>query len=105
MTLTELAGYDGRDGRAAYIAVNGTIYDVTASPHWIDGRHPPDHRAGLDLTAELAQAPHVRTVVERFPVVGTLVAEAPPQARLGSGKTIGIIVAAVILVLVLFLVL
>lgn len=106
MTLAELAAYDGRDGRAAYIAVNGTIYDVTASPRWVDGLHPPDHRAGQDLSAELSQAPHVRAVVERFPVVGSLEAEAPPQTRGGSGKiTLGIIVVAVILALLLFLVL
>lgn len=105
MTLAELGGYDGRDGRAAYIAVNGTIYDVTASPHWVDGLHPPDHRAGQDLTAELAQAPHVRAVVERFPVVGTLETEAPPQARGGNGKMIIAIIVAVILGLVLIAVL
>lgn len=104
MTLAELARYDGRDGRSAYIAVNGTIYDVTESPRWVNGLHPPDHQAGQDLTAELAQAPHVRAVVERFPVVGTLEAEPSPPARGGKGRiAIGIIIAALVLALVLFL--
>lgn len=106
MTLTELESYDGRDGRRAYIAVNGTIYDVTDSPRWENGLHPPDHQAGQDLTDELSSAPHVRTVIERFPVVGKLAEEAAPQASGGSGKiTIGIIVAAIVVAIVIFLVL
>jgi predicted heme/steroid binding protein len=106
MTLAELAQNNGRDGNPAYVAVNGTIYDVTESPHWQNGQHPPDHQAGHDLTEELAAAPHVRAVVERFPVVGTLDAEAPAAPAGGSGKiTVGIIIAAVILAIVIFLVL
>ena len=86
--------------------MNGTVYDVSASPRWQNGLHPPDHRAGQDLTAELAEAPHVRAVVERFPVVGTLEPEAPAPAGGGSGKiTLGVIIVAVILAIVIFLVL
>lgn len=106
MTLAELAGHDGQDGRRAYIAVSGTIYDVTDSPRWQKGLHPPDHRAGQDLTEELAKAPHVRTVVERFPVVGTLEAEASSRISSGIGKmTIAIIIAAAVGALALFLLL
>jgi len=106
MTTAELAKHDGRDGRPAYIAVNGTIYDVTESPRWQNGLHPPDHQAGQDLTEELATAPHVRAVVERFPVVGTLEPEAPTQTTGGSGKIMtGIIVAVVVIAVVIFLLL
>ncbi len=106
MTLAELAQYNGRDGRPAYIAVNGTIYDVTESPRWQNGLHPPDHQAGQDLTEELATAPHVRAVVERFPVVGTLQPEASIQTPGGSGKiTLGIIIAAVVIAITIFLLL
>jgi predicted heme/steroid binding protein len=104
MTLAELAGYDGQDGRRAYIAVNGTIYDVTESPRWKNGLHPPDHQAGQDLTEELTKAPHVRAVVERFPVVGTLEQHAPAQAAGGSGKLVLGVIIAVIIALVVFLV-
>lgn len=106
MNRNELAAHDGRDGRKAYIAVSGTVYDVTDSPRWANGLHPPDHQAGQDLTEELATAPHVRAVVERFPVVGTL-EEADPKQESGSGgkMTIGIIVVAVIVAIVLFLLL
>ena len=106
MTLAELASYDGRDGRKAYIAVNGTIYDVTESPRWENGLHPPDHQAGQDLTDELASAPHVRAVVERFPVIGTLEEEPAAQASGSGGKiTIGIVIVAVIVAIVIFLML
>ena len=103
MTLAELASYDGRDGRPAYIAVNGTIYDVTSSPRWEKGFHPPDHQAGQDLTEELGKAPHVRSVVERFPVVGTLQEEAPSTGAGGRGKLVVALIAAVTLGIIIFL--
>jgi predicted heme/steroid binding protein len=103
MTLAELAGYDGREGRRAYIAVNGTIYDVTDSPRWQNGLHPPDHQAGQDLTEELSKAPHVRAVVERFPVVGTLEQAPPAKASGGNAKIIFGIIAAVVIALLIFL--
>jgi len=106
MTLAELAQNNGRDGRPAYIAVNGTIYDVTESPRWQNGLHPPDHQAGRDLTEELASAPHVRAVVERFPVVGTLEPAATTEKAGGSGRiAIGIVIAAVVIAVVAFLLL
>ena len=106
MTSAELASFDGREGRRAYIAVNGTIYDVTDSSRWENGLHPPDHLAGKDLTDELAGAPHVRSVVERFPVVGKLEEEDQEQPAGSGGKiTIGIIVVAVVVALVIFLLL
>ncbi len=105
MTLAELAHYDGKDGRRAYIAVNGTIYDVTDSHRWENGLHPPDHQAGQDLTDELLKAPHVRAVVERFPVIGRIEEEAQAQDSGGSGKIIIGIIVAVIVAVVIFLLL
>jgi len=69
MTREELAQCDGREGRKAYVAVNGKVYDFSGSRLWAQGDHQGAHQAGRDLTAELAQAPHVRALVERFPVV------------------------------------
>lgn len=102
MTKNELAKHDGREGRPAYIAVSGTIYDVSASPLWKDGDHQGSHQAGGDLTEELKSAPHVRAVVERFPVVGRL-EEAPPQkvASHGKGLIIAIVTAAILILAVL----
>jgi predicted heme/steroid binding protein len=102
MTKIELAKHDGRDGRPAYVAVNGTIYDVTASPLWQGGDHQGAHQAGHDLTEELKSAPHVRAVVERFPVVGQL-AEATPQPSGSRGKGVLIAVAAAVVLLLAIL--
>lgn len=81
MTGEELARCDGREGRRACVSVNGKVYDVSASPYWQNGDHEGSHRAGSELTAELAMAPHVRSVIERFPVVGELVEEHHAPAR------------------------
>lgn len=104
MNLQQLAIHDGREGRKAYIAVNGTVYDVTDSPRWKNGLHPPNHQAGQELSEELTAAPHVRAVIERFPVVGTLEEEVP-QKTSGSKLTAGLVLCAAIAALVLFLLL
>lgn len=102
MTKQELAQHDGRDGRPAYVAVNGTIYDVTASPLWQGGDHQGSHQAGHDLTEELKSAPHVRAVVERFPVVGRLEELAPQKVVTpGKGILLAIITAAILLLAVM----
>ena len=85
MTREELASYDGRDGRPAYAAVNGKIYDFTGSKLWPAGYHMQQHQAGQDLSEALLKAPHIRAVVERFPVVGQLEEPAPAPAP-GMGK-------------------
>lgn len=100
MTRDELARNDGKEGRKAFVAVSGTVYDVTQSERWADGQHEGQHQAGCDLTQELKSAPHVRAVVERFPVVGSL-EEPQPEAKGGSGKWFA--VGAILIVLILAL--
>ena len=72
-TLEELKNYDGKDGRPAYIAYKGKVYDVTDNFLWMDGDHQGEHAAGRDLTEEMAMAPHGEDVVERVKLVGVLV--------------------------------
>ena len=104
MTLQELAQYDGMDGRKAYVAVNGTIYDLTASERWQNGNHEGVHQAGADLTEALKAAPHVRSVIERFPVVGTI--EADPLTPKKDWKLSGaLVVAAGIAIVILYILL
>jgi len=71
-TEEELLRYDGREGRPAYVAVEGKVYDVTGSFLWRNGVHQYHHRAGRDLTEALRGAPHTSVKLRRFPVVGTL---------------------------------
>ena len=70
-TAEELAHYDGRDGRPAYVVYEGTVYDVSESAMWDDGDHGGMHQAGADLTEEHEDAPH-DVLVTDFPSVGTL---------------------------------
>lgn len=81
MTREELARHDGREGRKAYVAVHGKIYDFTGSALWQDGDHQQRHQAGCDLTQALLDAPHVRAVVERYPVVDHLEEETATSSR------------------------
>lgn len=95
MTKEELATFDGQAGRKAYVAVNGKVFDVTVSPYWQDGNHQNAHQAGTDLSADLLKAPHVRSVIERFPVVAVLEETAVAPVKGAGGKT-GIIIAALL---------
>jgi len=95
MTKEELAAFDGKDGRKAYVAVNGKVFDVTASPYWQAGNHQNVHSAGGDLTADLLKAPHVRSVIERFPVVAAL-EEIPLVVAKGTGGKTGMMIAALL---------
>jgi len=72
-TLEELWQYDGRDGRPAYIAYEGKVYDVTDSYLWKDGDHQGQHEAGKELTNEMKSAPHGEEPLERVKLIGVLV--------------------------------
>lgn len=54
----ELAAFDGKEGRPAYIAYKDAVYSVTSSKLWKDGSHLRKHSAGNDLTEILKTAPH-----------------------------------------------
>lgn len=71
-TLDELAQYDGKNGNDAYVAVDGTVYDVTNAPKWQNGNHY-GVQAGTDLTNAISRSPHGSSVLDGLPIVGTLV--------------------------------
>lgn len=71
-TVKDLAKYNGKNGKPAYVAYNGRVYDVTNSFLWKDGRHQVLHSAGTDLTSAIEQAPHSGDALAKFPVVGIL---------------------------------
>jgi len=71
-TSKELTEFDGTGGKPAYVAYKGVVYDVSESFLWKGGNHQGLHRAGKDLTDEIANAPHEPDFLERFPVVGKL---------------------------------
>lgn len=73
VTKQELAENNGKNGKPAYFAYKGKVYDVTESSFWIDGDHLGMHEAGRDLTEELEMAPHREENFARVKFVGDLV--------------------------------
>ena len=75
-TVDDLARFDGMDGRAAYVAVDGVVYDVSDSRMWPEGKHSAcglGAVAGRDLSEVLEKAPsNMRALIEQMPAVGRL---------------------------------
>ncbi len=69
-TTDTLAQFDGREGRRAYVAHAGKVYDVTESVMWKEGDHQGGHAAGVDLTSDMDGAPHFPDELDSFPAVG-----------------------------------
>ncbi len=73
VTMQELEENNGKDGKPAYFAYKGKVYDVSESGFWLDGDHLGMHQAGKDLTEELEMAPHKEENFQRVKLVGELV--------------------------------
>jgi predicted heme/steroid binding protein len=71
-TSQQLALRNGQDKPEIWVAFKGKIYDVSHSRLWRNGKHY-EHWAGQDLTQELENAPHTKSVFEKFECVGVLV--------------------------------
>lgn len=73
LTIEELAQYDGKDGRKAYVAVDGIIYDMTNSIPWRLGMHN-GFQAGNDLTDAIKNvSPHGVSKLTNVPQVGKII--------------------------------
>lgn len=68
LTMEELGEYNGLNGMPAYVAINGTIYDVSAIPQWTRGVHF-GVKAGLDNTDTFKKCHSTRTL-DKLPIVG-----------------------------------
>jgi len=78
LTHEQLANFDGKEGRPAYIAFKGEIYDVTRSNLWQRGSHLNRHAAGMDLTDAIGNAPHDENKVLAMPHIGKLIESPAP---------------------------
>jgi predicted heme/steroid binding protein len=73
ITRQQLQENNGKNGKPAYIAYQGKVYEVTESSFWMEGDHLGMHQAGKDLTEELEMAPHKDENLQRVKLVGDLV--------------------------------
>lgn len=72
VTRQELESNNGKNGKPAWFAYQGKVYDVSESSFWLDGQHMGMHDAGKDLTEELDMAPHNVENFDRVKFVGEL---------------------------------
>lgn len=71
-TSAELAQYDGANGKPAYVAVNGVVYDVSLEATWGGGTHFSLY-AGKDLSAQFNGCHSgMLEVLRNLPLVGVL---------------------------------
>lgn len=88
MTLEELKQYDGKEGRPAYIAYKGKIYDLSKSDFWAGGIHMGIIKAGEDVTEKIGLSPHGEVNIFRYPAIAELegksVASATMPAKLSE---------------------
>lgn len=73
LTLDDLSYYDGTDGKRAYVAVEGIVYDMTDSDYWRNGGHN-GYQSGQDLTDAINRvSPHGPAFLDRVPKIGIIV--------------------------------
>jgi len=65
-TVAELAKFDGKNGKPAYVAVDGIVYDLSSV--FINGTHQ-GHAAGQDLSAAFASV-HAKQALSNYKQVG-----------------------------------
>ena len=71
-TTEQLANFDGKNGKPAYVAVNGTVYDVTNNRAWAAATHF-GLVAGKEYSQEFASC-HAgqQSILTTLPAVGRL---------------------------------
>ncbi|OIU70489.1 cytochrome b5 domain-containing protein [Rossellomorea aquimaris] len=72
-TIGELATFTGKNGRPAYVAVNGIVYDMTTNRAWAAASHF-GLTAGKEYTQEFASC-HAgqQSILAALPIAGRLV--------------------------------
>ncbi|WP_297418132.1 cytochrome b5 domain-containing protein [Clostridium sp.] len=69
--LEDLAQYNGRNGKPAYAAVEGIVYDLSSEAVWTGGTHF-GLVAGKDLTEEFNSCHGMDKILKNIPKVGVV---------------------------------
>ena len=86
LTVDDLIHFDGTRGHEAYVSYKGKIYDISESKFWENGVHFQRHKAGIDLTQMLKQAPHGEDKIFKMPLIGKLVPSRKQEERVHHEK-------------------
>jgi predicted heme/steroid binding protein len=70
-TLEELSQYDGSNGKPAYVAVEGIVYDVSNEGSWAGGTNL-GLTAGKDYTSQFSSYNGNNKILSELPRVGIL---------------------------------
>ena len=70
-TLEELSQYDGSNGKPAYVAIEGIVYDLSKESTWAGGTHF-GLTAGKDLTEQFNSCHGMIKILNSVPKVGIL---------------------------------
>ncbi len=76
VTNAELASGTGVDGHPCYVAVDGTVYQISNSILWVMGVHTPTKgliKCGFDHSQTILNSPHGKSKLKYLDVIGTLV--------------------------------
>ncbi|MBN1758567.1 MAG: hypothetical protein JW863_09630 [Chitinispirillaceae bacterium] len=79
LTAEELAGYNGKNGKPIYVAVDSVIYDFSEVRPWRKGKHN-GHSAGKDLSQDIKRSPHKKAVLKKRKKIGRLIPTPAPSA-------------------------
>lgn len=71
-TLEELSKYNGINGNASYVSVNGIVYDVSLVKTWTNGAHFGVF-AGSDATEKFNTCHAELEILNKLPQVGVLI--------------------------------
>lgn len=71
-TEAELSMYNGKNGKPAYVAVNGIVYDVTNNAAWGGATHF-GLAAGTDVTSQFASCHAGQPILSKLKAVGKMV--------------------------------
>jgi len=74
-TVQQLSAFNGKNGKACYVAVDTKVYMIEQGRLWQDGNHTTaagQAHCGQDLTEAISKSPHGRTKLTSLEVKGTL---------------------------------
>lgn len=75
ITSAQLSQNNGKSGAKCWVAINGTVYDVSNNKEWRNGEHVPSNgraKCGRDESSSIGASPHGSSVLSSLPTVGTL---------------------------------